>query len=904
MRYLLGFLSLRYWLRHRGGLLLSMLGVAMGVAVFVSVQIANHSVLAAFESSLEAVAGRANLQIRGGASGLPEQVYTDLKVHPDARIQAAAPLLSKTLFSPTLKLHPTQQTNSKTSADAGTNVLLLGIDLSAEADFLDLDWQTQATQSILEGAESPNSPRGTTKKGVQSTSMPDNQAASNAFRFLLDPRAIAISGAMAKRYDLRIGSAIDFFVGATKQRFKVAAILRDANLNRAFGGDFALLDIAAAQESWHEIGRLSGIDLIVDEAQLAAVRADLQHRLPADATVARPAQRGAQVADLLAAFQLNLAALSCITLFVGAFLIYNTIAVAVVRRRNEVGTLRAVGTPQNQLLRLFLIEAAVIGLLGSLSGLAIGIVLARFTLHEVSRTVSTLYVAVKARDIVVPSWLWWGAPLGGTLLSTLASWPAAREAAGTSPRAALSRSNVSLHQATASWAKPLAKLGVALILFSLALCHPIISARAFWIGFIATGGTLGGFALLAPLLALHSGRWVQNAGSKGFGVETMLAGSYLQRALNRSSLVIAALMVSLAMTIGLATMVRSFRDTVGDWVNNTISADLFVAPARGFGEESGPGLPAEVVRFAREFPGVRAVDSIRGAETTFHNQPIFIAANTLPSLPLGLRRIRFVATRNGEAQALADYRSGRAILVSERFANLLHFRAGESVSIPTPRGLKYFAIAGVFYDYTPNECVLYLAQSTYARLWNDRATDGLALYLPSGTLGEAAKRAFEQRFGARFALTLLPNREIRQSVFKTFDDTFAVTYALQLIAVIVAAIGIFDTLLALVLERGRELATLRATGASASQIVRVTLIEFALVGFLSWLLACGAGTVLACELIFVINRQFFGWTIVPSLPISILGQALFLSLAASLGAGIWPSIAAARAAIAPALQTE
>jgi putative ABC transport system permease protein len=885
--FLLRFLSWRYWARHRGALALATLGVALGVAVFVAVQCANYSVLRAFSSSLEAVSGRANVQIVGGARGLPEGVYARLLQNPDARIQAAAPLIEKTLFSPTLKAKP---------QDAGTSLLILGIDPFAQADFFELDLQNAlgsgAPASTYVASEDAQSRGASTPRSLRAVG-----------EFLLRPDAIALSPSLAARFGLKSGSTLDLFVGSQRKTFRVVAIAE--GVGEAFGGDFALVDLATAQEALGEEGRLSQIDLIVPEAQVPAFVRDWQRKiggaLPPDARVQRPAQRSAQVASLLAAFQLNLSALSGITLFVGAFLIYNTVAVAVVRRRVEAGILRATGTPSSRLTALFCIEAGILGLIGSLVGFALGLILARYTLGEVSRTVSTLYVAVRARDVFVPPWLFAAALAGGTLLSVAASFPAAREAGRVSPREAFNRA--SLNASATRFSKVLALIGLAMIGCGLLLCLPAIASRAAWVGFIATGATLGGFACFAPLAVLWGGALAQKS-SKYLGVGPMLAGIALQRGAHRASLVVAALMVSLAMTVGLAVMVLSFRNTVARWVDNTISADFFVAPARGFSGDAGPGLPPEVVAFAKSLPQARAVDTIRGADTIIRNQPVFIAANTLPSLATGDRRIEWVSTRSGAANALRDFSSGSAILVSERFSNLLGYKAGQSVTLETPRGPRPFSIAGVFYDYTPNEAVVYLPQKLYKYLWSDGATDGLALYFRDGVRVEDVQAQFEQRFGRRYALTLLPNKQIREQVFKTFDDTFAVTYALQLIAVIVAGVGIFDTLLALLLERGRELAVLRATGASKAQVQRWILLEFGLVGLLGWALSLAAGSLLAWQLIFVINRQFFGWTIQPALPLFVPLQALVLALAAALGAGLIPSRAAARADLARSLQME
>ena len=868
MSVLFRFLSLRYWNRHRGACLLSTLGVALGIAVFVAIQIANHSVLASFQSSLDAVSGKATLQIAGGNNGLPDETYVRLRQLKNPRIKALAPVLSRAFYSPTLK----------------TSLLVLGLDIFAEADFRDFSLQTKP--------ENLND-----KTAVQST-----PTAREGLQFLTNPKAIAIAEDLAKRSKLRIGSTLELFIGARREKFQVAAILRGEAFQQTYGGDFAVLDIAAAQESFGQIGKISRIDLRIDDADIPAVTAVLRPLLPPDATIARPSQRGAEVADMLAAFRLNLTALSCIAIFVGAFLIYNAIASAVVRRRAEVGVLRSTGASRNQLLAMFLTEAALIGFIGSILGLLLGIFLARFALQAVSTTVSSLYVAVKARELLIPFWLVWSAPLGGTLLAILAAIPPSFEAAATSPRAA--SLDATLHQSTSRWALPLAGAGAVLLILAAILSSPQIASRSAFLGFLAAFCTLGGFALATPFLTLWLAKLAQKITSRFFGIESTLAASQLQRALNRSSLVVAALMVALSMTIGLATMVGSFRSSVSDWVKTSITGDLYVTTATGFSGDPGPGLPPEVVNYASNLKSVELFDTIRGADTVINNQPVFMAANDLPSLESGEREMKFVETANGEAAAKLAHKNATGILVSERFKNLLGFRAGQNLKLQTPRGEKSFFIAGVFYDYTPNDAVIYLPRKLYQKYWSDNAVDGLSLHLKPEYSALQVKRDFEQKFSGKYQLTLLPNAEIRESVFTTFDQTFAVTYALQLIAVLIAAVGIFDTIWSLLLERTRELAVLRAIGASRKQIAKAILIECFLIGFCGWIIGMAAGLALAWQLIFVINRQFFGWTIGWVLPVSVPVQALVLALVAAVGAGVLPALQIARRSLAASLQRE
>lgn len=882
MIYLLRFLSVRYWRRHRGAFFLSALGVSLGLAVFVAIQVANASVLSAFSASLDAVSGKANLQIVGGAqNGLPDSVFAKITTSQNPLLQrhvrAAAPLLSKTLFSPTIN----------------TSLLVLGVDLPSESGVRNYHLGDAGSREYSRGGDGENVALRDTQSGTDTSSFA---------RFITQPRSIALSKTLAARHNLKIGDALILFVGARREKFFITTLLDGESVRGAFGGDFALIDIASAQETFSQLGKLSQIDLVVDEDKLTQVAAALRVLAPPGATVQQPAQRGAQVAGLLSAFQLNLSALSCIALFVGAFLIYNAIAIAVVRRRVEVGTLRAFGASRSQLLRLFLLEAAAIGFVGSIIGVAVGLTLARFALQAVATTVSSLYIAVRARELFVPTWLLFAAPLGGTLLAILAAIPAAWEAAATSPRAAMQRA--SLHATATSFAAPMALLGAVALFFAWLLSQPLFSSRSIYFGFLAAFCTLSGFALLAPLFTLWGGRAAQKIGGAILGIEGALAGAYLRRSLGRSSLVIAALMVSLAMTIGMNVMVRSFRGTVANWVNSTISADLYIAPATGFSGDLGPGLPPEVVRYASTRKGVAEVDTIRSLKTQIGNQPVQLAANELPSLRSGRRKLQFVQTIGSPEKAIDEFLAGRAVLVSERFKNLLHRGAGETFSVPSLRGEVRLPIVGVFYDYTPNECLVYMPRAVYRKYWNDDAIDGVALYLDDGVSTSNVKDDLARRFSAKYELKLLPNKEIRATVFDTFDQTFAVTYALQLIAILVAAIGIFDTLIALLLERNRELAMLRAIGASPQQILRAIFIEFFLIGVMSWMLGAVAGLCLAWQLISVINRQFFGWTILWSLPPRVLADALVLSLLAALCAGFFPALAATKRNLADALQTE
>jgi putative ABC transport system permease protein len=640
-----------------GAVLLAALGVALGIAVFVAIQIAYASVLGAFSASLDAVTEKPICKFAAAQPDCPTHFSPASKARATHEFKLSRPSLRAPYFRPRLKPRYWWRASicfrsrfSRLRPDGGF-------------------WRGRGQES---------------------------HSNASPLRFLLDPRAIALSQSLAERGGLKVGSKLELFVGPRRERFEVVAILDDQASGRAFGGDFALLDVAAAQEAFGEVGKLTQIDILAQEDQIDALIPQLKKLAPPDAIVSRPAQRSEQVSALLGAFQLNLTALSSIATFVGAFLIYNALASAVVRRRAEAGILRAVGASRQQITRLFLVEAAFIGLFGSLCGVLLGLVLAKWTLAAVATTVSQLYLAVKARELFVPTWIWWGAPLAGTLLSILAAIPAATEAASTQPRATLSIS--SLHLALERLAPRLALLGIALLIGAGVLCLPGVSGQSPLLGFGAAGATLGAFALLTPQLLLHGSRWVRPLAERFGGIEGALAADNLRRALNRSSLVIAALLVSLSLTIGMNVMVNSFRDTVAEWIDGTISADLFIATANGFDGERGPGLPPEVIDFASRSRGVVTLDTLRQARLEIDGRPAFLLANELPSFDTGQRKMRFISRTD---TALNDFKNGEAILLSERLASLLRKSTGDELTLPTPNGPKTLPIAGVFYDYNP-----------------------------------------------------------------------------------------------------------------------------------------------------------------------------------------------------------
>jgi putative ABC transport system permease protein len=843
-------ISLRHLREEPGRTALTLSGVALGVAVFLAIRLANASALASFSATVDAVAGRATLQVAGGTSGFDERLF--LRVRRVPGLQAAAPVVQIAAPAPGL---------------GGETLMVLGLDLFSEAGF------------------------GRVAAG---------EAESHAWLdFLADPHAMAVTRSLARRYHLRVGSPLVLTAGSRLVTFRVRAILGSEELEHAFGGNLAVIDIGVAQDAFARLGRLDRIDLRVPEAARAAVARRLAAALPADVRVERPESRGQAVANMLAAFQLNLAALSFIALFVSLFLVFNAISMSVIKRRREIGMLRSLGVRRGEVLRLFMGEAVFFGAAGTLLGVGLGILLARGALGAVSQTISQLYVLVEARTLhLSPAVLAQGAAIGFGAAALAALIPA-REAARTPP-------GVTLRQGALIELRPVA-LGpwsaAGVLLLALAGAAAAVGLRRhepLW-GFASAAGVLAGFSALTPAGTLALNGALEAPMRRLFGVEGRLAVRYLTESLARTAVIVASLMVAMAMLIGLSVMVSSFRDTVDTWVSQTIKADLYIEPAGRQISGAAAVLPPAVIETARAVPGVAAVDTYHGVTIPFRGRQVWLASVHLEVLG---RHSRLLFRNGSSREILLRARRENGAVVTESFSHRFGVRAGDAILLNTPDGPRRLPIAGVFYDYSTDQGAILMDHALYLRWFHDPIINSMAFYLKPGVDPAGVRAEFLRRLRGQYALTVTPNQGLRRHVLQVFDQTFRITYALQGIAVLVAALGIVNTLTALILQRGREIGILRAIGAFRSQVRRIVLIEAGLIGLTGYVIGSLCGLVLAALLVFVINRQFFGWSIRMVLSPGIFLQAFALVAVTSLLAGLWPARHAAGRAPAEAMRLD
>ncbi len=838
---------------------MTVLGIALGVAVSVAIRTANVEVLRSFEEAVLTVAGRATLQVSGGELGLDERVIAALRNQPG--VVSASPVVQ-------------QHAQVAAGPHRGKPLVVMGLDLLEAADHRNFRLKTDA--------------------GTEPTLDP-----------LLEPNAVFVGSRLAAEWSLAEGSPLDLLVGTSTHRLVVRGVVESSTGVRTAWEHLAVMDIAAAQSLFGSVGKLDRIDLVTDPARsIEEIARTIAPLLPPPLTIHRPAHRNEQVERMVRAFQLNLATLSGVGLLVGLLLVYNTIAYSVVRHRREIGILRALGLSRPGIAALFIGEAAVMGLIGGAGGSIFGVLLAKQLVSSLSRTVSDLYAPVsEAADglsLLTPALLIEGGLFGLTVAMLGALAPSV-DASRTAPARALAPGEYEDTQAFR--ARPLAWVGGGCLVLAGLLAWPGPVGGLPLFGYASAFCLLLSVSCFAPLLVYGVGTVM--TGSRRVGALGLIAAEQIARAPGRNAITVSALMIGIAIMIGVGIMIQSFRQTVDEWINQTVMADLVVAtPGWLTGEENGmqaKRMPLAWMERAAAIPGVAAVDTYRDLTVELGGRPVSLVSR---DLRVHAERSRYLFMDGDSPELLSRTVTARGVVISEVLAGRLGLREGSVLTLMTPSGERSFPVIGVFYDYATDGGKLVMDRSLYRALWNDDTTTVIAVYLKPDADAGVVRQRLADTMGQAGQIVVITNAEIKREILAIFDRTFTVTYALEFIAVVIALLGIVNTLLTSVLERQREMATLRAVGASAAQIRGLVLWEGLYLGLLGACLGVAGGLALSFLLIHVINKQSFGWTIHFQFPVWLVVEGVALALGAALVASYAPALWAARQPVVDGLRYE
>ena len=762
---LLRLISWPYFRKHVLRTMLTIAGIVLGVAVFVGMHTANQSVLSAFTSTVDRIAGRTELQVTAGETGFSEDVLE--KVQSASTVGVAVPVIEAVV-----------ETNIKGQG----NLLILGVDMTGDRSLRDYDFESG-----------------------------DEDIIDDPLVFLAQPDSLLVSMEFAGKHGLAVNSRLPLGTIEGEKQFVVRGIMKSSGLTSAFGGDLAIMDIYAAQKMFGRGRMFDRLDLAVAPGRtIAEAEAELGGMLGPGFRVEPPSGRGQQFEAMLAAYSMMVSISSLFALFIGMFIIYNAFAIAVTQRRSEIGILRALGASRGQIRRLFLGESAISGVIGSLGGVVFGVLIARGIAASIGALINDVYgVAQQTNEVATSPALLFVAIAIGIVTSIVAAAIPAHQAARVDPVQALQKGKYQVLSAGESRVRVVAAAALAVISVGCLVVPAITGEGAsrltFYAGYV--------FAiivalLLSPLLSLalaHALRpilkWIRP-------VEGVLAADSLIQAPRRTSASVAALMLSLALVVAFAGMARASYDSIIDWMESTLNPDLFVVPSQSisirtmrFPKTMGPELEA--------IPGVERVQMVRDARIVFRDTPIMAVAVEMTSVAETVRREPVAGDPDSMYQRAA---AGEGLIVSDNLAQLQHLSLGEVLEVAAPAGIIRLPILGIVIDYSDQQGTILMDRTLFERYWHDDSVNVFRVYLKPGEAVPDVRQRILERFAGTRQVFVLTNSELKQYILKVTDQWFGLTSVQIAVAVLVAILGIVNTLTVSITDRRRELGVLQAVG--------------------------------------------------------------------------------------------
>jgi putative ABC transport system permease protein len=848
---LLRLVSWPYVRRHALRTLLTVAGIVLGVAVLVGMNTANRSVLAAFASTVDRIAGKTELQVTAGEAGFPEDVLEN--VQSAASVRVAVPVI---------------EVVSDTKVRGEGSLLVLGVDLTGDRGLRDYELQSGEDAVI-----------------------------DDPLVFLAQPDSIIVSSAFADRNGLATGSVVALGTVDGDRRFTIRGLMEPRGLASAFGGNLAVMDIYAAQKMFGRGRTFDRIDIALHEGRsIDDGTREIQELLGSGFRVETPASRGGHFESMIAGYSVMMSASSVFALFIGMFIVYNAFATAVTERRSEIGILRALGATRGQIQRLFLAESAVAGLAGAIGGVAVGVLAARGIAASVAALLGGVFgVAADGSEVAISPVALGGAVAIGVLASMIAALVPARSAAGVEPVLALRKGSYQ----TLSQSENRLRAAAAAALGAAAIAALVAGARgpmfyashllALLSAFLLTPVLAAGLTrALRPLL-----RWVRP-------VEGALAADNLLYATRRTSATLAALMFSVALVVAFAGMARATYGSLLEWVDSALNPELFVMPAPDIVVRT-MRFPAAMTDELRSVPGVATVQPVREARVGFMGSEVMLVAVDLESI----RKTSMVKVVAGNERTLFEDAAGaRGLIVSDSLAQLRRLQVGDVVEIPSPSGMLRLPIVGTVVDYSDQQGTILMERSLFARSWSDDSVNFFRVYLTAGTAADDVKRRVLERYGGRRQVFVLNNDELRTYILDVAAQWFSLTYIQVAIAVLVAVLGIVNMLTVSITDRRRELAVLRAVGGMKRQIRQTIWIEAMTIGAVGVALGCAVGAINLYYALEIVRQDVAGMRLVYQFPVVAALALVPLMLAAALVAALWPAASAVRQPLVEALEYE
>lgn len=805
--------ALRHWRLAWRQQLMLLLILALGTAVYVAMRLANRSALAGFERFTETLTRDSDWTLRAAAGPMQEEWLAEMRAALGVRPVALLPVIEATVVP--------HEPRRETSIGERPTWRLVGMDLIAMQNF----------RSALPLA----------------VSVPK-----------FSERSCFASEAMARRQGWQPGSTFQVVINDKVVDLTLAEVMPILPDMPAPPDDLLLMDLPAAQTLLYRPGGIDRVEVICPSGPaFPELKSDIQEPLTKASRdrwqmVTRDDRR-ALAGSMTDAFRLNLTVLSLLALLVGGYLMFQALDGVVIRRRDEIAILRALGVTEGSIQRAFLAEAGLLGMVAGALGVAMGWAGAQLAVHGVARTMTALYGASSATYAE----LYASEALLGiglcVITSLVAAWWPARQAAGTPPAQVLGRHAVPWQGGklwSTAWAG-LALCGLACVLAEIGPLHlngmrlPLAAYAAALLWMLGAG--------------LAAGRLLRLCSPRANSPVRSVAFSYLRTPSVRHRFAIAALTSAVAMTCGMAIMIASFDHTMRNWVVRSMKADIYISSAGAQSASSTHQIPASTLEALRAQPEVVELAGLQHASVTLPDGPVHVLGADA-SFTQRHDLYSWVArpSMNWWKQ------DAPMVLINESLSERLRLAAGSELDLPTVKGTRRVRIAGIYADYGNERGSITLPQERFREWYESDMAWRAALMIKPGVDSEALRSRLQRQHPG---LSIFTQSHLRSEALRIFRQTFAVTYALEAVGVVVAVAGLGLALASLMLDRRQDLFTLRAVGFTSRNVATMGAWEGGGIALAGIVAGVGSGLWLGWLLIYRVNKQSFGWTLEFSFPV-------------------------------------
>jgi putative ABC transport system permease protein len=841
--------GINYSLKNPWQTFLSVVGIALGVAVVIAIDIANQSAFTAFNLSMESVSGKATHQIIGNPPGIPDSIFT--KIRNNIGIRKSAPVIEKFV---------------KYKGKQSRIFTLIGIDALYEEPFRNYTGKFSAINGF------------------------------NLASFMTTKGGVVLSEGTAKNLGLKIGNSFNFEIdGKPKQAILIATIKPESKNQQKIIENIMITDISNAQEFVNYGNFITRIDLIIDK-DTSRTLAAINQQLPKSVRIQKSETRSETGRQMTESFRINLTAMSLLALIVGMFLIYNTMTFSVVQRQKLIGLQRSIGVTKKEIFTLIMLEALTVGIIGTILGIFAGIILGNGIINLVTKTINDMYFVLQVQKITIsPESILKGIALGlsATLLS---AYKPASDATNVPPRAIMTRS-----QSESDLTKNSNKYLLYSIFFILAgALILLIDSKSIYFSYLGIAPIIIGFALITPAFLIYSMKLISPIMKFLFGSIGKMASRGISTQLSRTTIAVAALSIAVSAAIGVGTMVSSFRHTVVDWLNMRLKADVYASVPTMVSRFNDGSFNIAIADSIRKMPGVKAMNYYRENQINDNGTIKHILAAKVQNFNYE----SFKDNKTPNKVLWDEFNNKEGVFVSEAYSFKNRTKIGDRITLPTNSGVNNFKVIGIFIDFSSDIGLIMIHLPTYQKYFNDSLLSGLAVFVKDRKQIDTVMNRMRIIAGEDTEFIVRSNRMLIDSSVEIFDRTFLITNVLQLLAIIVSFIGILSALMALQLEKARELGVLRAIGMLPSQLWKMVIIQTGIMGLIAGVLAVPLGNILAYILIHIINHRSFGWTIEYFFKAEYAVQGIIISILAAILAGIYPAYKMSKTSPSNALRQE